>query len=311
MLRKISRIDVFQLALSTALTFGASSAWATGIVENFESYPVGSFPVPTWQDVGTVDPTPPISPLPSGNVVLTTDAFGNPTQAFSTVSALASSAGIFQNVAASSFSTLHADIRVDQYSDKPASTVEDWAMQLTFAQKAINFSVTPQVGLYASSFNQGWRLFFIGADSGSADIDLGVPAPVGEWFSVELSLNALTGGYDATIADTLTGAILTHDTGLLPDWTAADNVFDTVAFFKGDLSVGDTIGDVGVVDNINVTASVPEPPVWLMLIAGMAALMKLRAARGSARHGQLRPNMGAILGAKFGNRPGFYLRVKA
>jgi hypothetical protein len=61
MFRKISRIDVFQFALSTALTFGASSAWATGIVENFESYPVGTFPVPAWQDVGTVDPTPPIS----------------------------------------------------------------------------------------------------------------------------------------------------------------------------------------------------------------------------------------------------------
>jgi hypothetical protein len=308
MLRKLSRIDVFQLALSTALAFAASSAWATGIVENFESYPVGSFPAPTWQDVGAVDPTPPISPLPSGDVVVTTDAFGNPTQAFSTVSALASSAGIFQDVATSSFYTLHADIRVDQYSDKPASTFEDWAMQLTFAQKAINFAVTPQVGIYASSFNQGWRLFFIGADSGSADIDLGVPAPVGEWFSVGLNLNALTGGYDATIADTLTGAILTHDTGVLPDWTAADNVFDTVAFFKGDLSVGDTIGDVGVVDNINVTASVPEPPVWLMLIAGMAALMKIRAARQSTGQRQLRPKMRETLGANFCDRP---LRMKA
>jgi hypothetical protein len=267
------------LSIAIALAAGVASASATGIVENFESYPVGSFPAPTWQDVGTVDPTPPISPVPSGTVILTTDAFGNPTQAFGTVSALASSAGIFQNVPVSSFYTLHADIRVDQYSNAPEATAADWAMQLTFAQKALNFSVTPQFGLYASSLTQGWRLFLIGADSGRADIDLRVAAPVGEWFTVGLSLNGLTGAYDATIVDTLTGAVLTDSAGLLPDWTAADNVFDTVAFFKGELSAGDTIGNVGVVDNINVTASVPEPPVWVMLTAGMAALMVVGGAR--------------------------------
>jgi hypothetical protein len=124
-------------------------------------------------------------------------------------------------------------------------------------------------------------LFFDGAASGSADIDLGVPAPVGEWFTVGLDFDALRGQYDATIADTATGAILTNSIGLLPGWTAADNVFDTVAFFKGDLGVDDTIGNVGVVDNINVTASVPEPATWLMLMGGMAALMSIGATRRS------------------------------
>ena len=46
-------------------------------------------------------------------------------------------------------------------------------MQLTFAQEDGNFASAPQVGLYASSFTHGWRLFFVGAVSGDADIDLG------------------------------------------------------------------------------------------------------------------------------------------
>ena len=119
---------------------GAPSAGATGIVDNFASYAVGSFPSPNWQDVGTVSPSPPIAPLPSGSVISTTDAFGNAIQAFEPVSALASSAGIFQSVPVSSSYSLRADMRVDQYSDAPSSTALDWAMQLTFAQVGDNFA---------------------------------------------------------------------------------------------------------------------------------------------------------------------------
>ena len=190
-----------------------------------------------------MSPSPPIAPLPSGTIIETTNAFGQPTKAFEPVSSLASSAGIYQSVSVSSFYTLGADIRVEQYSNAPLSTVEDWPMQLTFAQKGANFAYAPQFGLYASSFTQDWRLYFLGAATGSADIDLGVAAPIGEWFNVSLSLDALNGAYDAIVKDIATGKILTNSVGVLPDWTAADDTFDTVAFFKGDLSPGDTVGD--------------------------------------------------------------------
>lgn len=258
---------------------GAPSAGATGIVDNFSSYAVGSFPSPNWQDVGTVSPIPPIAPLPSGSVISTTDAFGHSIQAFEPVSTLASSAGIFQSVPVSSSYSLHADMRVDQYSNAPSSTILDWAMQLTFAQTGENFASAPQVGIYASSLTQGWRLYFFGTASGSADIDLGVPAPVGEWFTVGLTLDALTGAYDATIEDTATGTILTNSSGVLPDWTIADDTFDSVAFFKGDLSSGDTIGSTAAVTNINVTAAVPEPGAGTVLGTGLAALLLLGSKR--------------------------------
>ena len=102
---------------------------------------------------------------------------------------------------------------------------------------------------------------------------------MGEWFTVGLTLNALTGAYDATIEDTATGTILTNSTGLLPDWTVADDTFDSVAFFKGDLSSGDTIGDTAAVTNINVIASVPEPGGGMVLGTGLAALSLLGMQR--------------------------------
>ena len=155
-------------------------------------------------------------------------------------------------------------------------------MQLTFAQVGVNFAVAPEFGLYASSLTQDWRLYFLGAASGYADIDLGVAAPVGEWFTVELSLDATDGAYDAIITDTATAQVLTNSIGVLPDWTGADDVFDSVAFFKGDLSPGDTIGDTAAVNDVNVTATVPEPvtiSIFGVGLAGAAAVRRRKKAK--------------------------------
>ena len=249
------------------------------ITDNFQSYPVGSFPAPQWSDVGAVLPEPPVAPLPSATVITTTDAFGNTTQALSTIGALAASKGIFAPIPVSLTYSLAADVRVDRYSDHSDSTTSDWAMQLTFAQVGIrNFATTPQAGIYASSLTQGWRLFLISSNGGaaSADTDLGGAASVGTWYRLELTLDVNTGAFHSRVSDIAQGLLLVDRTDVIPNWQPQDAQFDSFAFFGGELSPDDTVGNVGIVDNVNIVAvAVPAPRTVVLVAVGLACLLLL------------------------------------
>jgi len=249
------------------------------ITDNFQSYPVGSFPAPQWSDVGAVLPEAPIAPLPSATVITTTDAFGNTTQALSTVGALAASKGIFAPIPVSLTYSLAADVRVDRYSDHSDSTTSDWAMQLTFAQVGIrNFATTPQAGIYASSLTQGWRLFLISSNGGaaSADTDLGGAASVGTWYRLELTLDVNTGAFHSRVSDIAQGQLLVDRTDVIPNWQPQDGQFDSFAFFGGELSPDDTVGNVGIVDNVNIVAvAVPAPRTVVLVAVGLACFLLL------------------------------------
>jgi hypothetical protein len=212
-------------------------------------------------------------------VITTTDAFGNTTQALSTVRALAASKGIFAPIPVSLTYSLAADVRVDRYSDHSDSTTSDWAMQLTFAQVGIrNFATTPQAGIYASSLTQGWRLFLISSNGGaaSADIDLGGPASVGTWYRLELTLDVTTGAFHSRVSDIAQAQLLVDRTDVIPNWQPQDGQFDSFAFFGGELSPDDTVGNLGIVDNVNiVAAAVPEPSTIVLLTIGRACLLFL------------------------------------
>ncbi len=251
----------------TLLALGSASA--TGISDNFESYAVGTFPSPTWLDVGSVFPGPG-EPVPSATVVATTNAFGNPTQALAIANAVSYSRGIYAPVAIGSQYSLDADIRVDQYSNAPAFTSSDWAMQLTFAEAGVdNFAFTPQAGIYASSLTGGWRLFLIGGPG--ADIDLGVPANIGTWYNVSLQFDVATATFHSVIVNVLTGAVLVDQYNTIAGLTPAEAQYNSIAFFGGETSTGDTVADLAVVDNVNISSS-PEPSSILLLGAGLAML---------------------------------------
>lgn len=254
------------LACATSTPVGAS------ISDDFESYAVGSFPSPTWLDVATVLPTAQ-NPVPSAFVIKTLNAQGSATQALSTIGDIASSKGIYAPVPLSSLYHLQADVRVDRYSDAPDSTVSDWAMQLTFAQTGVaNFANTPQAGIYASSLTQGWRLFLISSNNGpSADIDLSTAANVGQWYHLDLTLDTVSGAFHSVISDAATLALLADQVNVINGWQPQNGLFDSFAFFGGDLSQKDTIGNIGVVDNVNI--SVPEPATALLLTPGLAMLV--------------------------------------
>lgn len=266
------RVTPRAVLVAAACTALAATARAQ-VVDDFQSYALGTLPSPLWKDVGLVLPTPPIPPSPSAFVISTLDAHGNSTQAVSTTGALGASKGIFTGVPIASFYSLHADVRVDRYADHPDATTSDWAMQLTFGQNGIdNWAFTPQAGIYASSLTGGWRLF-VTTGSTNADIDLGVAAALGTWYTVTQTLDVGLGLFHSIIADAATGTILTDQFNSIPGWVPGDARFDSFAFFGGDLSAGNTVGNIGVVDNVNVVATTPEPATIVLVGLGLMLLV--------------------------------------
>jgi PEP-CTERM motif-containing protein len=268
-------MKVLQICVVFVLLLAPVQASYGAVIDDFESYAVGLLPSPLWKDAGAVLPVGRIPPFPSGYVISTTDAFGAATKAVTTVGDLATSKGIYADVPISTFYSLHADVRVDRYSDAPDSTVSDWAMQVTFGENGVdNWAYTPQAGIYASSLTQGWRLY-VATVSAFADIDLGVAATVGTWYTVSQDFDVLTGLFHSRIVDTASGTVLVDQLNLIDGWVPADAKFDAFAFFGGDLGQGDTIGNIGVIDNVNVVAT-PEPSSLALVAIGLAMLVARR-----------------------------------
>jgi PEP-CTERM motif len=215
----------------------------------------------------------PSNPNPSATVIATTDAFGQPTQALQIANTVSYSRGIYATVPVSSQYSLAADIRVDQYSDQSEGTAADWAMQLTFAQAGVdNFCCTPQSGIYASSYTGGWRLF-VTSSGPIADIDLGVPANVGTWYTVSLGFDVNTATFHSVIIDEATGMVLVDRFDVVAGLNAGNTQYDSIAFFGGEVSTNDTIADVGTVDNVNISATpTPEPSTFLLIGTGLSLL---------------------------------------
>ncbi len=263
------------MLVSAGLGVASISASAGAqVIDNFQSYNLGFLPSPLWHDVGTVLPNGRIPPIPSAYVISTTDAHGNLTQAVTTTGALATSKGIWASVPVSNFYSLFADVRVDRYSDAPSSTTADWAMQLSFGQNGVyNWASTPQVGLYASSLTQEWRLY-AATNSVGFDISLGVAANVGTWYTVSQTFDGTNGVFHSQIWNATSGTQLLDTFNTLTGWNPADSNFDAFAFFGGDLSAGDTYGNIGVVDNVNVSGvTTPEPATLALLAACMLPLV--------------------------------------
>jgi hypothetical protein len=152
-------------------------------------------------------------------------------------------------------------------------------MQLTFAQLSGNLYLAPQVGIHASTFTETWRAFLIPSDAiPGADIDLGLSVLVGSWYRLRLDFDAIAGQWHAQIADAAPGTSLVDATDTFIGWTATSGLFDGVAFIEGEGTVGTTVGNLALVDNINVTA-IPEPATTGLLCCAWVLLEVFPAPR--------------------------------
>jgi len=109
-----------------------------------------------------------------------------------------------------------------------------------------------------------------------ADIYLSAPADLSTWYHLNLTLDATTGTFHSEITDIATSTLLSDQTNTIAGWTPNNALFDSFAFFGGELS-NDTVGNIGIVDNVNVTTNrFPNRATAALLGLGLVGVAALR-----------------------------------
>jgi hypothetical protein len=253
----------------------ATPASATTFSDDFETYTVGTFPSPTWQDVRSI---PNSAPIPSALVVATTDADGNPTQALHTVDALSPSKGVYATVDPAAIHRAGIDFRIDRYGTPgPGATPpDDYAAGIAVVDvlPSDDFCCVPvpQVGVWVSALTKEFLLYGFDSVGAILSIGLGVTANEGDWYSIDFELNA-GGGVIRTVISSLGagGMLLVDRTDAVPGWTAS--AFDAVAIFGGETSTGVTVATLTTVDDLRYDGEgiVPEPGTLSLVLLGLVA----------------------------------------
>jgi hypothetical protein len=269
-----------RMAIGLVLVFTVvTGAGAYSILDDFESYDYGTFPSPTWLDVGVVDPTPPNPPDPSCVVERRTDAFGQQTKALFLGDFFAPSSGIYAFTPIDRYYDVTVDVRVDRFSDLSNYPFSDYPVSI--GPSVFEDGVDPAFWncgqIYASVLTKTWRLYVIGPNV-FQDIELGLPVNLGFWQTVELAVDTQTGSFRSRIWDVASGDLLLDRTDLIPDWTPAEGQYDTVSIFEGELTQDATIPNLTNVDNVSVNV-VPEPAMFAVIAGGVLSLVAWRRRR--------------------------------
>jgi hypothetical protein len=225
--------------------------------DDFESYVTDTFPLPFWNDAGLADRVTPLPPpLPSATIVDTTGANGQSTKALSFGPAVATPQGIIRSIPASSLYSAAADVRIDQYADNAMETVRTWPVTVGFSRfaPALNVAFMDNIGVYAATATQGWRLYAFSA-SYNLDIDLGAAAQIGQWYRIQVDIDVAARSVRAIIRNAQTSAILADVATPIPEADPDDLAFDLFTIVDGELEKTTTIPNLAVVDNVTWSAS--------------------------------------------------------
>ena len=247
----------FPTLAAFAAVFGLVNSVRGGTLdEDFESYTPGTFPSPTWLDVGLFHPDPPNPPDPSATVEVTMDAAGAQTQAVEVADFLGTTQGIYQIVGEACSFLVAADIRVDRWADAQGNATEDWPMEIGIAKltgETQDIANVPQTGIYASSLLHEWRMYALGTAGAFLDTTLNTPITKGIWYRVQLELETASGFVVVKIWDLSNDTLLFDNASFLLGWTEDDGHYDAVIAIEGELTAP-TVANLSVIDNIHLEA---------------------------------------------------------
>jgi hypothetical protein len=270
------KIELGVLAVVSALAVGGTAA-ADTFFDDFESYAVGSFPSANWLDTGAIAPDgvlPP--PNPSCTVGVTTDAFGQPTQALHLdASWVGAVSGIYRAVATMPQYTLSMDIRTDVFAQGAQSDPTDWPWMLGVSKYDANLQPGGwnSLMIYGTDLSQDFRAYAINASGSEEDLPLGLPEGAGVWYRVQIDVDAQSGAIRNRVWDSATSLLLVDTTVTASGWQPTDGLFDSVTINQGELSA--TTSADAWVDNVSIIA-VPEPGSLTAAALGGAMLVGRR-----------------------------------
>jgi hypothetical protein len=270
------RIQVAMLAVVGPLAV-CGSATADIFNDNFESYAVGSFPSANWLDTGAVSPIggqPP--PNPSCTVGITTDAFGQLTQALHLdASWVGAVSGIYRAVPTVQQYTLSMDVRTDVFAQGAQYNPTDWPWMLG----ASKYDPNRQPGgwnslmIYGADLSQDFRAYAIDASANEEDLPLGLGEQAGGWYRVQIDVDAQAGSIRNRVWQSANSTLLLDTTVTASGWQPTDGLFDSVTINQGELTAL-TSADAWI-DNVSIT-TVPEPGALTLLALGVFGSVSYR-----------------------------------
>ena len=209
-----------------------AAAAANTFTDDFESYAAGSFPSANWSDASGVAPygtLPP--PNPSCTVGVTTDAFGQPTQALHLdASWIGAASGIYRAVPTAQQYSLSMDLRTDTFAQGAQSDPSDWPWMLGVSKYDANLQPGGwnSLQIYGTDLDHDFRAYAINASAGEQDLPLGLAEEAGVWYRVQIDVDAQAGSIRNRVWSIATGTLLVDATVTASGWLPADGVFDSV-----------------------------------------------------------------------------------
>ena len=255
----------------------SAGAVRADIVDDFESYEIGSAPGGVWQDAAAFisDPT---NPAPTVTMISTQDAHGAATRAVQITDALGTSGGIAAEIEHQRVQRFETDLRFDQASD---GNYPNWIAAAGFFQVTdqADLITMPQALIYSLNSSRQFRLYVHNADGRrgrTLDVSLGSATwEFDRWYRVVFEVDTELGSFSSTIVDIESGETLIESTRTMANWNAEFGQFDLVSVNDGEYGTNaGTRGNMVSIDNAKYT-----PAPGTVGVMGCAGLLGMRRRR--------------------------------